>query len=131
MDLSTQCHASLVDYVDVPKCGGDMDLPLTWVEAGGYKYDPDTAPREAGVCWTHGRARCFYLCVQPCATAWPGRVVMAVDVVSSLVNGAEVTVRPTTCREALPGYRRAADASGHGEAGGEAGVGARRESLRG
>ncbi|WP_301541144.1 MULTISPECIES: YccF domain-containing protein, partial [Corallococcus] len=42
-----------------------------------------------------------------------------------------VTVRPTMCREGLPGERFAADASGHGEAGGEAGVGAHRGSLRG
>ncbi|NOK21273.1 hypothetical protein, partial [Corallococcus carmarthensis] len=42
-----------------------------------------------------------------------------------------VTVRPMTCREGLPGAQRAADASGHGEAGGEAGVGAHRGSVRG
>ncbi|WP_233582450.1 hypothetical protein [Corallococcus sp. CA053C] len=59
------------------------------------------------------------------------RTVRELQALAETQQGMRVTVRPTTCREGLPGARCAADAGGHVEAGGEAGVGARRGSVRG
>ncbi|NOK18501.1 hypothetical protein [Corallococcus carmarthensis] len=91
VDLATPGHASLVGYVDVPEGSADVELTLTWDEAGGYESDPDAADgaagAEAGV--LDARPGTVRLRVSPAAMARHGRVVLEVDVASSLVKGAD------------------------------------------